>query len=480
MTATRVRVVSGDTAVREMLEALPAAMRPTAFQHPGWIAAWLASSCRGRRRIVAVQVECAASGRPLFALPLVLDTFGGASFWAPLDLGVCDYNASYAAPDFRPSPADMKSIWKRIVAALPDDAAFLMIDKLPTAIGERCEPLLAVPGLRRSHVARHPLRLDADFATLRSTRFSQTTMRSLTRKRRKLERKGRFSFHVATGAEAAEPLGRLLAWRGERYGERREVDDFYRGLTAAGDPVRVMWLALDGEPISAAFGLVEPTAFRLLAIGHEERFKNWSPGLLVIEDAIAWAIDHGLAEFDFTIGSEAYKLEFGVTAEPMWLIADQFGPHGAALLRLMLARNAIAKKLKRWIDPNGPRAAATPRPRTPPEPAVIRRAPRIDGDAAGAKTARRPGPRLPSRAIRTRSSPSPRRRRVAARADASPTAGAAAGESVVDRPRPAPSGPIGDRAGGGSRPPPSDHSTVTDLARLRGWSTSVPMNTAAW
>jgi hypothetical protein len=27
---------------------------------------------------------------------------------------------------------------------------------------------------------------------------------------------------------------------------------------------------------------------------------------------------------------------------------------------------------------------------------------------------------------------------------------------------------------------PYDHSTVTDLARLRGWSTSVPMKTAVW
>ncbi len=27
---------------------------------------------------------------------------------------------------------------------------------------------------------------------------------------------------------------------------------------------------------------------------------------------------------------------------------------------------------------------------------------------------------------------------------------------------------------------PDDHSTVTDFARLRGWSTSVPMKTAVW
>ncbi len=355
MSATRVRLVTGCEAVREALAALPDAMRPTAFQHPAWTCCWLAAGERAERTTVLALVECAETDRPLFALPLTLDTFGAAAYWAPLDHGVCDYNASFTAPDFRPSAVEMRSIWTRIVAALPDDASFLMIDKLPAAIGARSEPLMDLPGLRRSHVVRHPLHLDADYATLRDTRFSQTSVRSLARKRRKLSRKGDLVFTVATGEAAVAPLERLLAWRGERYGARPDVDDFYRRLVSAGDPARVMWLALDGEPISAGFGLVEPTAFRLLAMGHEERYKNWSPGLLVIEDAIAWAIDLGLAEFDFTIGSEAYKFDFGVTPEPLWLVAEEFGPHGSAMLRLMLARNMIAKKLKRWIDPNAPR-----------------------------------------------------------------------------------------------------------------------------
>jgi CelD/BcsL family acetyltransferase involved in cellulose biosynthesis len=355
MTATRVRVVTGCDAVREALATLPAAMRPTAFQHPAWTGCWLGGAEKSEHQTVLALVECAETARPLFALPLTLDTFGAAAYWAPLDHGACDYNASFTAPDFRPSPVEMQTIWTRIVAALPDDAAFLMIDKLPAVIGERAEPLMELPGLRRSHVVRHPLHLDADYATLRDTRFSQTSVRSLARKRRKLSRKGDLVFSVATGEAAAAPLERLLVWRGERYGVRPDIDDFYRRLVRSGDPARVMWLALDGEPVSAGFGLVEPTAFRLLAIGHEERFKNWSPGLLVIEDAIAWAIDLGLAEFDFTIGSEAYKFDFGVTPEPLWLVAEEFGPHGSAMLRLMLARNMIAKKLKRWIDPNAPR-----------------------------------------------------------------------------------------------------------------------------
>ena len=353
--ASRVRVVIGANEVIELVAGLPETMRVTAFHHPNWIASWLATQANAARKTIAVVVECAATGRPQMVLPLTLDTFGAAGFWAPLDRGVCDYNTSLAEPDFRPSPREMRTIWTRIVAALPDDASFLLMDKVPVALGGRHEPLIDVDGLRRSHVIRHPLRLDADYETLRDTRFCQTNVRSLTRKRRKLARKGRLVFEVATGEAAREAFEQLMVWRGERFGEREATTDFYRRLVEAGDPVRVLWLSLDGRPIAACFGAIEPKAFRLLAIGHDEAFKNWSPGLLAIEDAIAWAIEQGCDEFDFTIGSEAYKFAFGVRPEPLWLVAEEFGPHGSAMLRILLTRNLIASKLKRWIDVNGPR-----------------------------------------------------------------------------------------------------------------------------
>lgn len=355
VTPTRVRLVSGREAVGALLATLPAEMRRSAFHHPNWIRAWLATEGHAKRRTIAVVVECVASARPLMVLPLTLEIYGPAHYWAPLDHGVCDYNGTWADPDFRPSTAEMHAIWRRIVAALPDDASFLMIDKLPADLGGRHEALIDATGLRRSHVVRHPLALDADFETLRATRFCQTNVRSLDRKRRKLGRKGRLTFEVASGAAAMEAFETLLVWRAERYGERPACSDFYRRLVEAGDPARVLWLALDGRPISACFGVTEPGAFRLLALGHDEAFKNWSPGLLVIEDAIAWAIGEGAREFDFTIGSEAYKFAFGVTPEPLWLLADEFGPHGSAMLRLLLTRNLVASKLKRWIDVNGPR-----------------------------------------------------------------------------------------------------------------------------
>lgn len=350
----RIRVVDGPSAVAALLASLPEEMRRSAFHHPNWTTNWLATPDHVRRRTIAAVVEEVHSGRPLLVLPLTLESFGGADYWTSLDRGVCDYNDSLGAPDFRPSAAEMRAIWKRIVAALPSDASFLLIDKLPIDIGTRHEPLADLGGLRPSHMTRHPLRLDVDYPTLRTTRFCQTNARSLDRKRRKLERKGRLELTTVGGPEAVPLLDRVMAWRAERYEERPVVTDFYRRLVTAGDPARVTALTLDGEPISAVFGLAEPTAFRLLAVGHDKAFSNWSPGLLVIEDAIRLACEGGLEEFDFTIGAETYKFAFGVSTEPLWLFSAEFGPHGSAMLRLMLTRNSIATRLKSWLAGSAP------------------------------------------------------------------------------------------------------------------------------
>ena len=350
----QIRIVEGPEAVGDLLASLPDEMRRSAFHHPNWITNWLATPDHVRRRTIATVVEEVASGRPLLVLPLTLESFGGTDYWTSLDRGVCDYNDSLGAADFRPSPAEMRAIWKRIVAALPRDAAFLLIDKLPIDIGTRHEPLADLGGLRPSHMTRHPLRLDGDYSTLRATRFCQTNCRSLDRKRRKLERKGRLAFDSVAGPEAVPLLDRVMAWRAERYDDQPVTTDFYRRLVEGGDPARVMVLTLDGQPISAVFGLTEPNAFRLLVVGHDKAYSNWSPGLLAIEDAIRAACAAGLAEFDFTIGAEAYKFAFGVATEPLWLFSAEFGPHGSAMLRLMLTRNSIATRLKRWLDGSAP------------------------------------------------------------------------------------------------------------------------------
>jgi CelD/BcsL family acetyltransferase involved in cellulose biosynthesis len=350
----RIRVVEGIDEVRAALADLPAEFAGSAFQTRGWLDCWLARrhaepGHEGARTILAI-AEDSADGTPRLALPLVLDSHGTIPAWAPLDCGVCDYNLPLTAAGFRPSPTEATRLWRAIVAALPAGASYLLLDKLPLHVGGRPTVFAALPEIGHSQVVRHPLPLGGDFETLRATRFSPTMVHSLDRKRRKLARKGALAFRVGTGAAALADFERLAVWRDERFGPHPEVNAFWRRLVERGDPARIFTLALDGETISACLAVVDAGGVRLLAVAHDARFNNWSPGLLVVEDAIGWALGEGFAEFDFTIGTEAYKLDFGVEPEPMGRLAVAFDAQGAAMLRIVSARAYVAARLRRHLD----------------------------------------------------------------------------------------------------------------------------------
>lgn len=338
----RVRVVSDERAVREYLLSIPAAFLRGPFQKTSWLEAWLAVREPARRRLAIATVVRESTGACLFVLPLSLETRSGVPCWTPFDDGVCDYNAPLLAPDFDPTPQTMRWIWARILDQLPP-ADLIFIEKMPERIGARRNPLLDVAGVRPSRFRRHPLPLDGDLEEIRA-RFHGR--RSLARKRRKLGRKGVLDFVVVEGAEAVPLLDRLMSWRERRYDARPITSAFYRRLLQTGDIARLGALRLDGEMIAGCFGILGDGALRLLVIAFDDACGNWSPGLLAIEDMIAWSVAEGLDEFDFTIGSEPYKFDFAVETEPLWEIRRSLRLRGSLMLRLLEARRTAGLVLR--------------------------------------------------------------------------------------------------------------------------------------
>lgn len=331
----RVRVVTDEHAVDACLRTLPADFVRGPFQKQPWIDAWLAVREPARRRVVLATVTSGA-GALRFVLPLTLTVRSRVPCWTALDDGVADYNAPLFAPDFRPSAATMRRIWREIRDGLPD-GDLVLLEKMPETVAGHHNPLLDVDRPIPSRFFRHPLSLCAGIEAVRA-RFAGT--RSLDRKRRKLQRRGSFEFEVLTGEDAAPLLDRLMTWREARYDARPITSALYRRLLTDSDIARLGLLRLDGEPIAGCFTLVADGALRLLVVGHDRRFNNWSPGLLVIEDMIAWAAATGLGEFDFTIGSEAYKFDFGVATERLWDLR--------AALRLRGTLMSAVLHLRRW------------------------------------------------------------------------------------------------------------------------------------
>lgn len=339
----RIDVVAGER-LGAALDFAVATVDATPFQHPDWLTAWLDRfGGEAGRRPVMVEVRRPGGGEPVVRLPLSFERFSRVvRVWRPWDGGVCDYNGPIVARDFHPSRDEAMAIWRAIVAALPASDV-VVVDKMPRRLGGRDNPFADLPGVHASFNRCHAVALGPDAAATRA-RFDGTMLRSLARKRRKLENKGRLVFDLPTGAEAEAAISAALGWRAARFAEANRgretaaLDGFFADVAARASIARVGRLRLDDRLLAAGLGTLTGTSFQLVVTGFDEAFKNWSPGLLMVEDIIAAAEAAGAEVFDFTIGAEFYKRDFGVAAEPL---VDLFAARG------LVGRLAVAHRLRR-------------------------------------------------------------------------------------------------------------------------------------
>lgn len=340
----RVTETDGTTPVSELALA---GLEHGPFQSSGWIDSWLDAFRPADRRLIVASIET-AGGRVAFALPLVRERRSGLSVLTLPDCGFTDYNAPLVAANFQPTPAVFAALWNELVRALPR-ADLLAIEKSPASVGGVANPLAFLATRRASKFAAHPLRLDRPFADLAAERFDGSLHRSLVKKRRKLSAKGDLAFTFATGSAALEDLDRIQAWRAGRFREVLCSDalvrggTFYRALVTA-ERARVGKLTLDGRLIGGCLGVLDTSGFRLLMVGHDEAFKNWSPGLLAIENAIEWSVEAGLPVFDFTIGEERYKLDFGARPEPLLELVEPMSLKGVLYVAYHRTRSMLRER----------------------------------------------------------------------------------------------------------------------------------------
>lgn len=335
------------------------------FQRAQWLETWFGSFGRETpSKIFAASIEDAASGEPVFVLPLTVERRGGILRLKAWDGGVSDYNAPLLSRRFAPNRDELKRLWASLLKELPR-ADVLELEKVPSVVGAIDNPLLALEGVHPSRFTRHvlPIPADGDFEMLKLARFDPSHRRSLAKKRRKLQNKGRLEFGFLSGAAALPILDEILEWRAERFAdgapseEMQRADDFYRSLCGHTDIARVGRLTLDGRLIAGCFGTLTDRTFQLLAVAHDGDFKNWSPGLLAIESSIAVLCAQGATVYDFTIGDEPYKLDFGVEVEKLWEIEAGLSVKGCLFLRL----RDLSRRVSEWWSS---------RHRTPPVPAA--------------------------------------------------------------------------------------------------------------
>ncbi|PFG38827.1 CelD/BcsL family acetyltransferase involved in cellulose biosynthesis [Georgenia soli] len=317
----------------------------TPFQHGRWLTTLyetLAPRRGARKLVVTVRDD---RGRLVLALPMVRRREGPLRLLELADLGVNDY----AAPLLDPQHAALLAgdgLARRVRSAL-GGFDLLRIER----VVDSPDPFLAVlAGARakRHAYSTHLIELAGTVEEWRAG-LPPPFARHLERKYKRLRPKGERRLRVVTDpAEVGPAMDRLRRFRAARFAERRGTDlvqeeDFYAFYCAAarhsvrGGPGRLVVLEVGGEAVAVAFDLVDGTGELFLLVGYDvERLRNYSLGLLIVDELVRDAIGQGRRYFDLTVGDEPYKADFGARPRPLFEIRVARTPLGVAG---MLARD---------------------------------------------------------------------------------------------------------------------------------------------
>lgn len=322
----------------------------TAFQHPTWLDAFYDRLCphRGAEKIV-VTARSAATGALLLVLPLIRRRHSGVVLLESCDLGVSDY----AAPVATSALMAYVSLKPAIAAALP--AFDLMrirpirqehVGQWTSLLGGQAQPL---------GFSAHAAELGRSFAVWREHALDDSFRRMLDRKKKRfLKQPGAKVRRLDEPDAIRNAMTRLARLRSGRFTgdmiQTAEVEAFYTEVAAAGVTDRYASLyeiATDDGGFGYAFGIAHAGRFNYLLIGcdYAGQGRN-SPGLILYDHMIEDWIARGGKIYDFTIGDEPFKKQFGTRPTEMWTVTANATWRG----RLAAAGFALRERIRAWRD----------------------------------------------------------------------------------------------------------------------------------
>ena len=291
----------------------------TAFQHPIWldrVFGRLASDHLTEILIGRTQ----ADGRLILVLPMIRRRLGFLSVRYAADLKVGDYSAFVVDQAAAGNPA----IVKQILDALRD-LTLVRVRKVHNSkigfpLGDLCV------STNDMGFQAHEIELAQIDGNWQSRILKPDFERYLKSKRKRLAAKGKITFE-----EAGDPSRIRAAFEAMRHFRRsRWTNDlladpkyfeFYLDIAVSGQETgfaRTFTLSVDDVIVSVVFGICHRRRFSFLLSGFDrEKFRNFSTGVLVLENTIEDSIRRADNCFDLTIGDEEYKQKFATRSVPM-------------------------------------------------------------------------------------------------------------------------------------------------------------------
>jgi CelD/BcsL family acetyltransferase involved in cellulose biosynthesis len=296
----------------------------TPFQHPLWLDRFYALLAPYREaEPLVVTVRDADNDELRLVLPLIRRQKTAVTLLETTDLGVSDY-AVPVVEDGWTIPADLPD---RVRAVLPPHDLLRIrpvraetVDTWRACLGGEVEAL---------DFSAHEVALSADFGAWRKQTLKPDFARYLDRRKKRFLKESGAGLSLLT---EREDITRAIAKLRERRAGRFEGDPiqeaavagFYTAVAVEGAATglaRTYALTLGDEEIGHVFGITGKGRFHYLLIGCDyERHGRHSPGLIAYDLIIEDWIQAGGCVFDFTIGDERFKRDFGTRATAMFML----------------------------------------------------------------------------------------------------------------------------------------------------------------
>jgi len=296
----------------------------TVFQRFEWLAKWQqhVGDLRGTRPAIVLGRD--ANGALLFILPLAIETRGPIRRLTWLGSELCDYNAPLIARDFGRHVADFAALWREAQRHLQSNPRlrFDLVDlqKMAETVGGERNPLLSLSTQRNASSA-HVATLSGSWDEFYKAKRSSETRKKERKQLRRLGELGDVSFiDVSDKGEIARTIETLMQQKSRAFARMGVEDLFsrpgYRAFwldVAATLPGITHVSRLDvGSTIAAtSLGLTHRGCYYLvLSSYHDGEVMRFGPGRAHLHELLRHAIEHGIRDFDFTIGDEPYKRDW--------------------------------------------------------------------------------------------------------------------------------------------------------------------------
>ncbi len=298
----------------------------TAFQSPVWLHCFHANLIKyadARPLTITFRKE----GELLGLVALMQRKKTGLDLVEATDMGVSDYAAPVFGSELQRALEVDSNLAARFVAAIgPHD----LLRVRPVLPGHRdiWQKLLQQQPCQLDF-STHAVQLAQPFDEWRAAHLDDRCKSMISRKARRWNRQHKVQLERLSDPKCIElALSNLVKLRRGRFDgdpiQTAEIESFYAAVAVAGaqsSQAETWILTSDGEVVGVLFGLTHQGRFLYLLIGADyDGHGRHSPGLQMYDQIIEDWISRGGTCFDFTIGDEPFKTDFGARAEPMSIV----------------------------------------------------------------------------------------------------------------------------------------------------------------